>query len=187
MKIVLILFLLPIIFGCANIHQPKNDIPLNYSEYKKDLEASKIKSFRLSGKILLYVNEKGLSGRIRWLSLNGNDTVEIYDPFNSIIAKISLIESTRNVSFKSISPSHSNETKNVINHIFGSSDNIFILKKFLLSPPSELSENQSVSIDFDEWTIKFSGILDTNHRTSKIVEYNKGSITLKIFINQLEI
>ena len=119
--------------------------------------------------------------------MNGNDTIEIYDPFNSIVAKISLAESTRNVSFESISPSHSKETKNVIKHIFGSSDNIFILKKFLLSPPSELSENQSVSIDFDDWIIKFSGILDTNHRVSKIVEYNKGNITFKIFINQLEI
>ena len=187
MKIVLILLLLPIFFGCANIHQSKNDIPLNYNEYKEKLEAAKIKSFRLSGKIFLYVNEKGLSGRMRWVSLNGNDTVEIYDPFNSIVAKISLDESTRNVSFDSISPSHSKETKNVIKHIFGSSDNIFILKKFLLSPPSELSENQSVSIDFDDWIIKFSGILDTNHRVSKIVEYNKGNITFKIFINQLEI
>ncbi|MDG2252167.1 MAG: lipoprotein insertase outer membrane protein LolB [Methylophilaceae bacterium] len=185
MKIVLILFLLPIIIGCANIQQSKNDIPLNYSEYKERLEIPKIKNFHLSGKIFLYVKEKGLSGRMRWVSMNGHDAVEIYDPFNSIIAKVSLTESPRKISFES--PSHSKETKNVIKHIFGSSDNVFILKKFLLSPPEELTKNQNVSISFDGWTIRFSGIQDNIRKTPKMVEYTKGNISLKIFINDLKI
>ena len=182
MKIVIILFLLPIIIGCANIQKSKNDITLNYSEYKKSLEISEVKSFLITGKISLFFKEKGLSGRIRWLSKDGNDTIEIYDPFNSIIAKISLTESPKNISF--LPPSQSKETKNIIKNIFGSSGNIFILKKFLLSPPAELSHNKSVSINFDNWIIRFSGIHDSIPKT---VEYTKGNISLKIFINDLKI
>ncbi|MDC0422898.1 hypothetical protein OAL85_01315 [Methylophilaceae bacterium] len=185
MKIVLILFLLPIIIGCASIQESKNDIPLDYSEYKKNLKNLEIKSFLLTGKISLFFKEKGLSGRIRWLSKNGYDTIEIYDPFNSIIAKISLTESPKKISF--LPPFQSKETKNIIKNIFGSSDNVFLLKKFLLSPPNELTHNQNVSINFENWLIKFNGIHDNIRKISKTVEYTKGNISLKIFINDLKI
>ena len=185
MKIVLILFLFPIIIGCANIQQSKNDIQLNYSDYKKKLDASEIKNFKLSGKISLYVNKKGLSGRMQWVSVNGNDIIEIYDPFNSIVAKISFTEYPRKFSFKPSSSSQSKEAKNIVKHIFTNNDNIFTLKKFLLFPPTELSDNQNVSINFNNWTIRFSGIHNIDHKTPKIVEYTKDNISLKIFINNL--
>jgi len=187
MKIVLILFLLPIVISCANIQQSKNDIPLNYSEYKKSLEVSGNKSFLLTGKISLFIKDKGLSGRIRWLSKDGHDTIEIYDPFNSIIAKISLTESPKKIAFLSSSRSQSKEAKNVIKNIFSSNDNIFILRNFLLSPPAELSGNHNVSINFDDWVIRFSGIHDNIRKIPKTVEYTKGNISLKIFINDLKI
>jgi outer membrane biogenesis lipoprotein LolB len=187
MKIVLILFLLAIIIGCANIQQSKNDIPLNYSEYKKGLEILDNKSFLLAGKISLFIKDKGFSGRIRWLSKDGYDTIEIYDPFNSIISKISLTESPKKISFLSSSGSQSKEAKNIITNIFSSSDNIFTLKKFLLSPPAELSDNKNVSINFDDWIIRFSGIHDNIRKIPKTVEYTKGNISFKIFINDLKI
>lgn len=187
MKIVIILFLLPIIIGCANIHQSKNAAPLNYSEYKKNLNPQKIKNFFLSGKISLFIKKKGLSGRIKWISKDGYDNIEIYDPFNSMIAKVSLTDSPRKISFRSASPSKSKEVKNVIKDIFGSSSNIFILKKFLLSPPSTLSDTKNISVDFDGWVIMFSGIHDAIRKIPKTVEYIKGDISLKIFINDLKI
>ena len=185
MKIVLILFLLPIIIGCANIQESKSDVALNYIEYKKNLKNSEIKNFLLTGKISLFFEEKGLSGRIRWLSKDGYDTIEIYDPFNSVIAKIFLTESPKKISF--LPPSQSKENKNIINNIFGNDDNVFLLKKFLLSPPNELTHNQNVSIYFDNWLIKFNGIHENIRKISKTVEYTKSNISLKIFINDLKI
>ena len=187
MKIAIILFLLPIILGCANIQQSKKDASLNYREYIKNLKTPEIKNFLLSGKISLFIKEKGLSGRIKWVSKNGYDTIKIFDPFNNVIAKVSLAESPRKISFRSASPSQSKETKNVIKDIFGSSNNIFTLKKFLLSPPSTLSDTKNISVDFHGWVIKFSGIHDTMRRIPKTVEYTKENINLKIFINDLKI
>ena len=187
MKIALILFLLPIIIGCANIKQSKNDTPLNYSEYKKNSKIPEIKSFFLTGKISLFVKEKGLSGRIKWVSEEENDTIEIYDPFNSTIAKIYLTKSSKKISFITPSASQSKETENFIRNIFGNSSNIFILRKFLLSPPIELSNNQNVSINFNGWVIKFKGTQDNIRKIPKIVEYTKGNLNLKIFINALKI
>tara|TARA_B110000967_G_C18812023_1_gene524140 strand:- start:412 stop:975 length:564 start_codon:yes stop_codon:yes gene_type:complete len=187
MKIALILFLLPTIIGCANIQQSKNDIPLDYSEYKKNSETLEIRDFLLTGKISLFIKDKGLSGRIKWLSKDGNDTIEIYDPFNSTIAKIYLVEYPKKISFLPSPSSQSKKTQNFIKNIFGNSSNIFILKKFLLSPPVELSNNQNVSINFKGWVIRFIGIQDDIQKIPKTVEYTKGTISLKIFINILKI
>jgi outer membrane biogenesis lipoprotein LolB len=187
MKIALILFLLPIIIGCANIQKSKNDIPQNYSEYKKNSKIPEIKNFLLTGKFSLFIKEKGLSGRIQWLSKDGNDTIEIFDPFNSTIAKIYLTKSPKNISFTTPSSSQSKETEKFIRNIFGTSNNIFMLRKFLLSPPIELSNNQNVSINFNGWVIRFKGIYDNIRKISKTVEYTKGNLSLKIFINNLKI
>ena len=188
MKIALILFLVPIIIGCANIQQKKIETPLNFSKYNEDLKGTKIKNFILAGKISLFIKNKGFSGRIKWVSKDGHDNIEIYDPFNSLIAKISLVESQRKISFLSSSSSQSNETKDVMKSIFGNSDNVFTLKKFLVFPPAELSNDRKVSIDFRGWIIKFNGIHNnTVQKIPKTVEYNKGNISLKIFINDLNI
>jgi|TARA_B110000967_G_C18854067_1_gene546145 outer membrane biogenesis lipoprotein LolB len=185
MKNALILFLIPIIIGCANIRHSENETNLNYIEYKKKLVHPGIKNFSLSGKISLFIKEKGLSGRIHWLSKDGYDNIEIYDPFNSIIAKISLTESSRKVLFVPSSSSQKEKSENVIKIIFGSSDNIFTLKKFLMSPPIELFENKNVSINYNEWIIRYSGIHDSIRKIPKTVEYSKDNISLKIFINDI--
>ena len=62
-----------------------------------------------------------------------------------------------------------------------------MLRKFLLSPPIELSNNQNVSINFNGWVIRFKGIYDNIRKISKTVEYTKGNLSLKIFINNLKI
>ena len=187
MKNALILFFIPIIIGCASIQHSENDAYLNYIEYKNKLENPGIKNFSLSGKIFLFIKEKGLSGRIQWLSKDGYDNIEIYDPFNSIIAKISLTESPRRVLFIPSSSSQTKNPENVIKIIFGSSDNIFTLKKFLLSPPTELFDNKSVSINYNDWVIRYNGIHDSIRKIPKTVEYTKDNISLKIFINDTNI
>ena len=59
MKIVLILFLLTITVSCSTLQQSKEDIDLNYIDYKNNSDHNKIKSFTLSGKISLFLKEKG--------------------------------------------------------------------------------------------------------------------------------
>ena len=185
MKIVLILFLLTITVSCSTLQQSKEDIDLNYIDYKNNSDHNKIKSFTLSGKISLFLKEKGFSGRIKWSSESGYDVIEIYNPFNSIISKISLNESLGEITFDPASENKSKDTELAIRQIFGDTANIFVLKNFLLHPPNQLTENETVSVVFQGWTIKYSGYQDAGHITTKTVEYTKSNNSLKIFINDL--
>ncbi len=180
-----VFLLLAINIGCATTQQTSNQIVLDYDTYKNNLNTKKIDSFILSGKISLFIKDKGLSGTVRWQSQKGEDNIEIYGPFNNTLAKISLNESLREITFIPASDSEAMGAQNIIKEIFDNTETIFILKSFLISPPSHDRQNHDVLVNYHGWLIKYSGVLEINPKMAKTIEYIKGNISLKIFISSL--
>ena len=58
------------------------------------------KKFKLKGKISLFVNNKGQTGKILWDFKNNKDTIHILNPFNTKIAEIIFIRIRKKSYFK---------------------------------------------------------------------------------------
>jgi outer membrane biogenesis lipoprotein LolB len=92
MRITLVTLIFLFLAGCSLPYLKKDTEILSYDEYKKALFSEKTNQFKINGKLSLFVNKKGQSGKILWNFENEKDTSDIFNPFNSKIAEIILYE-----------------------------------------------------------------------------------------------
>ena len=96
MRFFLILIILSL-SGCSSLDL-KNSERITYDQYLKTKKNLEISEYQLSGKILFFIEKKGFSGFINWKFSNKQSTILIYNPFNSLISKITLKENNKKFS-----------------------------------------------------------------------------------------
>ncbi|MDC0127038.1 hypothetical protein OAI28_02040 [Methylophilaceae bacterium] len=155
---------------------------LSYDEYKNALAAKKTENFYLKGKISLFINNEGQTGKILWDSKDNKDTIHILNPFNTKIAEIILSSIEKKVILK-FSKNNKKGSEELIAKIFDKKENIFLLKEFIVNPPRQLSNNKSITVKYKNWNIHFQGNKVIRHRIlPNTIEFEKANISLKIFI-----
>ena len=155
---------------------------LSYEEYKNGLSKKVTNKFKLNGKVSLFIDNKGQTGKILWNFENNKDTINILNPFNTKIAEIVLLESQKKVILK-FSKNNNKNSEELISKIFGKKENIFLLKEFIINPPLQLSDHKSITIKYKNWNIHYQGNKVIRNRIlPNIIEFEKANISLKIFI-----
>ena len=155
---------------------------LSYEEYKNALPTKITNKFKLNGKLSLFIDKKGQTGKILWDFENNKDTIDILNPFNTKIAEIILLEQEKKVILK-FSKSNNKDSEELISKIFGKKENIFLLKEFIINPPVQLSNNKSITIKYKNWNIYYQGNKVIRNRIlPNTIEFEKDNISLKIFI-----
>jgi hypothetical protein len=108
----------------------------------------------------------------------------IYNPFNTLVSKITLNSITKTIDFKPNSKTK-NEIESLIYKIFGNKEEIFGLNELLINYPVQLSETNNVSVNLNNWDIKFKGLMKVNNiYLPHIIEIEKPPLALKVFITE---
>ena len=97
MRITLVTLFILFLAGCSLPYLKKDGEILSYEEYKNALTTEKTNKFKLNGKLSLFVNNKGQTGKILWDFENNKDTIHILNPFNTKIVEIILLEPGKKV------------------------------------------------------------------------------------------
>jgi outer membrane biogenesis lipoprotein LolB len=156
---------------------------LSYEEYKNTLPTKITNEFKLKGKLFLFINNKGQTGKILWSFKDNKDTIHLLNPFNTKIAEIVLFEPEKKVILK-FSKNKDKDSEELISKIFGKKENIFLLKEFILNPPKQLSNIRDITIRYKNWNIVYQGNkVIRNHILPNTIEFEKNNISLKIFIS----
>ena len=185
MRFFLILIILSL-SGCSSLDL-KNSERITYEQYLKTKKNLEISEYQLSGKILFFVEKKGFSGFINWKFSNNQSTILIYNPFNSLISKITLNPLIKTVNFEP-NVKEKSEIEHLIYKVFDSKESIFGLNELLTNYPVQLSEKNNVSIIFDDWDVNFKGLIKVDKvNMPHIIEIEKPPVTLKIIITDWEI
>ena len=155
---------------------------LSYEEYKNALPTKITNEFKLKGKLSLFVNNEGQTGKILWRFKDNKDTIQILNPFNTKIAEIILFEPDKKVILK-LSKNDNKDSKKLISKIFGKKENIFLLKEFIVNPPLKLSNKINITIKYKNWNIYYQGNKVIRGRLlPNTIEFEKANIRLKVFI-----
>jgi len=182
MRLTLVTLFVLFLTACSLPYLNRNVEILSYDEYKNALPAKNTKEFNLKGKLSLFINNEGQTGKILWGFKNNKDTIHILNPFNTKIAEIVLLESQKKVILK-FSKNNNKNSEELISKIFGKKENIFLLKEFIINPPLQLSEHKSITIKYKNWNIHYQGNKVIRNRIlPNIIEFEKANISLKIFI-----
>ncbi len=182
MKITLTVIFLFFLTSCSFPLLNQNTYNLSYKEYKDNLPTTITKKFKLDGKISLFVNNKGQTGKILWLHQGNKDSIDILNPFNTKIAGIKLYELEKKVILK-FSNKNDQNSEEIISKIFGSEENIFLLKEFIINPPKQLATIDNISIKYNNWSIFYKGNKTLRGRLiPNTIEFKKNNISLKVFI-----
>ncbi len=169
--------------GCTSL-EIKNSENITYEQYQKTKKTLKISEFQFSGKVSFFVEQKGFSGFINWRFSNNQSSISIYNPFNTLVSKITLDSTTKTINFKPNSKTK-NEIESLIYKIFGNKESIFGLNELLINYPVQLTETNNVSIKFNDWDIKFKGLINVNKiNMPNIIELEKPPLALKVFITE---
>ena len=185
MRITLVTLIFLFLAGCSLPYLKKDTEILSYDEYKKALFSKKTNQFKINGKLSLFVNKKGQSGKILWNFENEKDTIDIFNPFNSKIAEIILYEPEKKVVLN-FTKNNNQDSEELISKIFGKKDNIFFLKKFIINPPQQLLKKNNITIKYKNWNVQYQGKkIIKNRLVPKIIVFKKNNISLKIFISDL--
>ncbi len=111
-------------------------------------------------------------------------SISIYNPFNTLVSKITLDSTTKTIDFKPNSKTK-NEIESLIYKIFGNKEEIFGLNELLINYPVQLSETNNVSVNLNNWDIKFKGLMKVNNiNMPHIIEIEKPPLALKVFITE---
>lgn len=179
----LFIFIPILIIGCSPLTIKDYEV-LSYKEYLDSSQEKSISKFYLLGKISIFVDKKGFSGRINWKFNDDKSIIHIYNPFNTLIAKVTLNSSKKSINFEPKLDKR-NDIEKIIFHLFGSKQNIFALRKMLTRPPNQLSIENRVSVKYQDWNVHFEGIKQIKeNRMPHIIEFENKSISFKIYINQ---
>ena len=155
---------------------------LSYDEYKNALAAKKTENFYLKGKISLFINNEGQTGKILWDSKDNKDTIHILNPFNTKIAEIILSSIEKKVILK-FSKNNNQDSEKLISKIFGEKENIFIIKEFIVNPPKQISDINNITINYKNWNIHYKGNkVIRDQILPRTIEFEKNNVSLKIFI-----
>ena len=100
MRLTLVTLFVLFLTACSLPYLNRNVEILSYDEYKNALPAKNTKEFNLKGKLSLFINNEGQTGKILWGFKNNIDTIHILNPFNTKIAEIVLLESQKKSYFK---------------------------------------------------------------------------------------
>ena len=73
--------------GCASLSSNSETYDILDAKFDRKEE---IEGFNFTGKFVTFINDKGFSGSLAWDSNPNNDFVKIYNPFNSLVAVITL-------------------------------------------------------------------------------------------------
>jgi len=177
---ILIIFLLN---GCTSL-ELKNSENITYIQYQKTKKNLEISKFKFSGKISFFVEQKGFSGFINWKYNNNLSEISIYNPFNNLVSKITLNSITKAIEITPNSKTK-NEIESIVYKIFGNKESIFGLNELLINYPVQLTETNSVVINFNDWVIKFKGLIKVNNTNMPhIIEIEKSPLALKVFITE---
>tara|TARA_B100000780_G_scaffold171434_1_gene120005 strand:+ start:832 stop:1389 length:558 start_codon:yes stop_codon:yes gene_type:complete len=169
--------------GCASL-ELKNSENITYKQYQNTKKNLEISEFQLTGKISFFVEQKGFSGFINWKFSNNRSSISIYNPFNTLVSKITLNSITKTIDFKPNSKTK-NEIESLIYKIFGNKEEIFGLNELLINYPVQLSETNNVSVSLNNWAIKFKGLMKVNNiNMPHIIEIEKKPLALKLFITE---
>ena len=86
MRITLVTLFVLFLASCSPPFFKKNIEILSYENYKNSLPSKLTNSFQLKGKVSLFINKKGQTGKILWEFNDNKHTIHILNPFNTKIA-----------------------------------------------------------------------------------------------------
>tara|TARA_B110000238_G_scaffold141268_1_gene152414 strand:- start:516 stop:1079 length:564 start_codon:yes stop_codon:yes gene_type:complete len=182
MRIILAFLFLLFLTSCSLPFFKKDTHNLSYEEYKQTLTKKTTKKFKLNGKLSLFIDQKGQTGKILWDYQNNVDSISILSPFNTKVAEVSLNELEKKISLK-FSKESSRNSEDLISKIFGSEESIFLLKKFITNPPKQLAALEHITIQYNKWDVIYQGNkIIRGQLIPNTIEFKKNNISLKIFI-----
>lgn len=140
-------------------------------------------NFRMSGKFVIFLDDKGFSGSLLWLSKNNQDLLKIFNPFNTPIATVNLNYDKDKINFKSNLSEDKKNTNELLRKIFVNKENITSLKDLLVNPPSTLAYQNEVNTSIGQWDVKIEG-LSKNKKVPQKIFLKKDNISLKLIIKE---
>ena len=182
MRITLVSLFLLLLTSCSIPLLKQDTEILSYEEYKNALPTKITNKFKLNGKLSLFIDKKGQTGKILWDFENNKDTINILNPFNTKIAEIILLKQEKKVILK-FSKNNNQDSEKLISKIFGEKENIFLLKEFIVNPPKQISDINNITIKYKNWNIHYQGNKVIRDRVlPNTIEFEKNNVSLKIFI-----
>ena len=182
MRLTLVTLCISFLTACSLPYLNPDVKILSYDEYKNALPAKKTEKFNLKGKLSLFINNEGQTGQILWGFKDNKDTIHILNPFNTKIAEIILLEQEKKVILK-FSKNNNQDSEELISKIFGKKENIFLLKEFIVNPPKQVSNENTITIKYKNWNIVYQGNKVIRDRMlPNIIEFQKNNVSLKLFI-----
>ena len=182
MRIISVSLFLLLLTSCSIPLLKQDTEILSYEEYKNALPTKITNKFKLDGKLSLFIDKKGQTGKILWDFENNKDTIDLLNPFNTKIAEIILLEQEKKVILK-FSKNSNQDSEELISKIFDKKENIFLLKEFIVNPPKQLSNENTITIKYKNWNIIYQGNKVIRDRMlPNIIEFQKNNVSLKIFI-----
>ena len=182
MRIISVSLFLLLLTSCSIPLLKQDTEILSYEEYKNALSTKITNKFKLDGKLSLFIDKKGQTGKILWDFENNKDTIDILNPFNTKIAEIILLEQEKKVILK-FSKNSNQDSEELISKIFDKKENIFLLKEFIVNPPKQVSNENTITIKYKNWNIVYQGNKVIRDRMlPNTIEFQKNNVSLKIFI-----
>jgi len=182
MRITSVALFILLLTSCSIPLLKKDAEILSYEEYKNTSPTKIINKFKLSGKLSLFIDNKGQTGKILWNFENNKDTINILNPFNTKIAEIILLKQEKKVILK-FSKNNNQDSEKLISKIFGDKENIFLLKEFIVNPPKQIPNINNIIIKYKNWNIHYQGNKVIRDRVlPNTIEFEKNNVSLKIFI-----
>jgi len=182
MRITSVALFILLLTSCSIPLLKKDAEILSYEEYKNTSPTKIINKFKLSGKLSLFIDNKGQTGKILWNFENNKDTIDILNPFNTKIAEIILLKQEKKVILK-FSKNNNQDSEKLISKIFGDKENIFLLKEFIVNPPKQIPNINNIIIKYKNWNIHYQGNKVIRDRVlPNTIEFEKNNVSLKIFI-----
>ena len=182
MRITSVALFILLLTSCSIPLLKKDAEILSYEEYKNTSPTKIINKFKLSGKLSLFIDNKGQTGKILWNFENNKDTINILNPSNTKIAEIILLKQEKKVILK-FSKNNNQDSEKLISKIFGDKENIFLLKEFIVNPPKQIPNINNIIIKYKNWNIHYKGNkVIRDQILPRTIEFEKNNVSLKIFI-----
>ena len=181
-KLLLQFFLLFILSSCATFSQifsSKDLVEIN----DINNESTANNKFRMIGKFVIFIEDKGFSGSLSWDSDKKRDNIQIFSPFNSLLATIKLNNITNDVVFEITDMRHEQNTQVFLKKIFVEENNIFRLKEAMINPPKELKSKNKADFYINQWSISLEDLYD-NKNIPKIIKIQKNKVSLKLLVKK---
>ena len=149
--------------SCASIDKTQPEI-VSYKDYSNQNNINDFINLAFSAKITLFVEKKGFTGKLIWNTKNGKSSINILNPFNSVVSKVYLDKSNNSLKISNLL-NNKNEIEDIIRQIFGNKQNVFILEKLIMSPPAQLTNKKNVTLSYTDWKVDYEGVIEKENKT----------------------